>query len=208
MKKKILTICIALAVFGFLTWAVIAGKTAGFDDTIRFAFYSVRCACLTVIAKVFTAIGSWWGVTIICLALLFIKKTRLRAGVPVVLAALSAQMVEKIMKALVERPRPPFDDSLIDLSGHSFPSGHATTSMAIFLILIYVVRTQVRAPAAKNLLTILLAVPMICVGLSRIYLGVHYPTDVLGGWALGIALTMICVIIGEGAEERKGRRRY
>ena len=113
MKKKIVTICISLAVFGFLTWAVTAGKTAGFDDTIRFAFYSVRCAWLTTLAKGFAAIGSWWGISILCLVLLVFRGTRLRAGVPAAIAALSTQMFEKIIKPIIARPRPPLADRLV-----------------------------------------------------------------------------------------------
>lgn len=208
MRNKIIVIVISLAVFGVVTWAVLSGKAVGFDETVRHAFYSVRSPWLTVIAKVFTALGSWWGVSLICLALLIIRPTRMTAGVPVILAALSTQMVEKILKHIVQRPRPDIADRLIEQTGHSFPSGHSITSMAVFLMLIYVVRTQIRAPFTKNLLTVLLAIPMICVGLSRIYLGVHYPTDVLGGWSLGVAMTMLCIILGEEARDRRSRGRY
>ena len=74
-------------------------------------------------------------------------------------------------------------------------------------MLIYVVRTQVRSRFVKNLLTVILAIPMIFVGLSRIYLGVHYPTDVFAGWALGVGLAMICIIIGEETNDKNRRRR-
>ena len=203
MRKKTITICIALVVFAVMTGLVASGRTAGFDDTIRFAFYSIRCAGLTAAAKVFAAIGSWWGISILCAALLAIKATRLKAGVPVALAAVSSQVTEKIIKAIIQRPRPPYADRLVEIGGWSFPSGHSTTSMAVFLMLIYIVRTQVRSPFAKNLLTVILAIPMICVGLSRIYLGVHYPSDVIGGWSLGVAMAMSCIIFGEKIEAGK-----
>ena len=208
MRKKSITICIALAVFAVAAGLVVQGRTDGFDDTIRFAFYSVRCAGLTALARLFTAIGSWWGISILCLALLIIKPVRLRAGVPVVLAALSSQMVEKIIKVIIQRPRPPVADRLVEMGGWSFPSGHAMTSMAVFLMLIYIVRTQIKTPVTKNLLTVVLAVPMVCIGLSRIYLGVHFPTDVIGGWSLGIAMAMACIIFGEESSERKRKRLY
>ena len=142
----------------------------------------------------------------VCVALLAIKATRLKAGVPVALAAVSSQVTEKIIKAIIQRPRPPYADRLVEIGGWSFPSGHSTTSMAVFLMLIYIVRTQVRSSFAKNLLTVILAIPMICVGLSRIYLGVHYPSDVIGGWSLGVAMAMSCIIFGEKIEAGKGRR--
>lgn len=203
MKKKILIIVIALAVFGILLGIVVSGKAGGFDDSIRYAFYSIRCKGLTVLAERFSAIGSWWGMTIICLVLLILPATRITAGVPAVIIALATQVFEKIIKQIVGRERPPLSDRIMEATGYSFPSGHSTTSMAVFLVLIYVVRTQIKDQRLKNILTILLTVPMIFVGLSRIYAGVHYPTDVFAGWALGIAITTVCIMLFEEKNAKK-----
>lgn len=98
-------------------------------------------------------------------------------------------MLNKLIKTAVQRPRPDDVVHLISEGGFSFPSGHSITSMFVFGLLIFLVRSNVRNKTAANVLTAVLSIPMILIGLSRIYLGVHYPTDVLAGWCLGIAVT-------------------
>ena len=74
--------------------------------------------------------------------------------------------------------------------------------MFVFGILIYLVRVNVQDRTAANILTVVLTIPMVCIGLSRIYLGVHYPTDVLAGWALGIAVMMVVIEIADRLRRR------
>ena len=74
--------------------------------------------------------------------------------------------------------------------------------MFVFGILIYLVRVNVQDRTAANILTVIIAVPMVCIGLSRIYLGVHYPSDVLAGWALGIAVMMVVIEIADRLRSR------
>ena len=75
--------------------------------------------------------------------------------------------------------------------------------MVVFGLLIYLVRKYTEDKKKANILTVLLAVPLIFIGLSRIYMGVHFPTDVLAGWCLGLAILMVLISIEDKYSGRK-----
>ena len=188
---------VSIAVFFMMLFLVQSGKAAAFDDAVRFFFYDMRSGALTSAAKAMTYLGNWQSVTVLCIILLIIKPTRIRYGIPVSAGAISVTVINKIIKNLVQRERPDQIYHLIKQGGYSFPSGHSITSMFVFGMLIYLVRVNVQNRKAANVLTVIIAVPMVCIGLSRIYLGVHYPSDVLAGWALGIAVMMVVIEIAD-----------
>ena len=179
----------AVLLFAALLFCVLADHTSGFDDPVRSFFYNLRCDALTPAVKAVTYMGNWQSITALCIALLLIKPTRITYGIPVSAGAIFVTVLNKLIKAAVQRPRPDDVIHLIREGGFSFPSGHSITSMFVFGLLICLVRSNVRNTTAANVLTAVLSIPMILIGLSRIYLGVHYPTDVLAGWCLGIAVT-------------------
>ena len=193
---------VSIAVFFVMLFLVQSGKAAAFDDAVRFFFYDMRSGALTSAAKAMTYLGNWQSVTVLCIILLIIKPTRIRYGIPVSAGAISVTVINKIIKNLVRRDRPDQIYHLIKQGGYSFPSGHSITSMFVFGMLIYLVRVNVQNRKAANVLTVIIAVPMVCIGLSRIYLGVHYPSDVLAGWALGIAVMMVVIEIADRLRSR------
>ena len=192
----------SLAVFFVILFLMKSGKAAAFDDAVRFFFYDIRSGALTSAAKAITYLGNWQSVTVLCIILLIIKPTRVKYGVPVSAGAIFVTILNKIIKNLVQRGRPDQMHHLISQGGYSFSSGHSITSMFVFGILIYLVRVNMQNRTAANVLTVILAVPMVCIGLSRIYLGVHYPTDVLAGWALGLAVMMVVIEIADRFRRR------
>ena len=179
----------AVLLFAALLFCVLADHTSGFDDPVRSFFYNLRCDALTPAVKAVTYMGNWQSITALCIAPLLIKPTRITYGIPVSAGAIFVTVLNKLIKAAVQRPRPDDVIHLIREGGFSFPSGHSITSMFVFGLLICLVRSNVRNKTAANVLTAVLSIPMILIGLSRIYLGVYYPTDVLAGWCLGIAVT-------------------
>ena len=193
---------VSIAVFFVMLFLVQSGKAAAFDDAVRFFFYDMRSGALTSAAKAMTYLGNWQSVTVLCIILLIIKPTRIRYGIPVSAGAISVTVINKIIKNLVRRERPDQIYHLIKQGGYSFPSGHSITSMFVFGMLIYLVRVNVQNRKAANVLTVIIAVPMVCIGLSRIYLGVHYPSDVLAGWSLGIAVMMVVIEIADRLRSR------
>lgn len=189
--KMISIISTCLAAF-FALWVMIEkGYASLIDDPVRNAVISTRSDWLTPIMKVITYMGNWQTITAICVILLLFKRTRITYGVPLSIGALLVSLANKGIKAIAMRPRPDAELFLIEQGGWSFPSGHAITSMFFFGMAIWLVRRNVENRIMANILTVLLAIPMVMIGVSRVYLGVHYPTDVLAGWCLGIVTIAI-----------------
>ena len=173
--------------FSIIFYLLIAGKISGFDDSVRFFFYGLRGEALTPLVKALTYLGNWQSIATICVVLLVIRPTRINYGLPVSVGAVFVSLLNKAIKIIVARPRPDDIIHLVEEGGFSFASGHSITSVFFYGALIYLMRKNIKNKTTVNILTIVLIIPMAGIGLSRIYLGVHYPSDVLAGWCLGIA---------------------
>lgn len=144
---------------------------------------------LEEVVRDITALGGLTQVTIMAAVLaawLLLYRRRREALVfaaTVVLASVSSE----ILKALYGRERPSLVPHEIDVYSHSFPSGHSTVSAATFLTAAVVLAGLQPARGGKRLAFTTAILLVAAVGISRIYLGVHWPSDVLGGWALGAA---------------------
>lgn len=104
------------------------------------------------------------------------------------LSVVSATAMDSVIKILVNRPRPAGSLVVIysHLSDRSFPSGHVFTYTVLFGLLFYFISIKVKYPLYKYLLMGLVSIPVLLVGVSRIYLGAHWTSDVLGGYLIGI----------------------
>jgi undecaprenyl-diphosphatase len=184
------------AAAGFLLFSVIAyfissREVLAFDTVVRQSIYGIRNDALTVILKAFTYMGNWQTVTLICCALLFIRRLRFSFGFPAALTAVICTLIQDTLKLMFQRIRPDVSLHLIEQGGYSFPSGHSFTNFVFFGMIIFLCRRKLKNKTAANWITVLLGCLVFLIGFSRIYLGVHFPTDVLGGWALGLSLIMI-----------------
>ena len=205
-KKRGVIFAAGLVLFVLLAILMVTGNLQWFDDPIREWVYSIRNPALTEVLKVITYMGNWQTITLLCIVLLLFRKTRLRYGVPVSAGAIFVTIFNRIIKLIFKRPRPEESLHLIEEGGYSFTSGHSITSMVVFGLLIYLVRKYVRNRKAANILTAALAVPWIFIGLSRIYMGVHFPSDVLAGWALGAAVLVGLIVIVEKCDARRKQK--
>ena len=182
-----------IAIFAIIAYFIITNETLVFDTVIREFIYNLRSDGLTAILKVLTYMGNWQTVTFICCLLLLIPQVRFSIGIPVSFSSILCTVIYKALKVSFHRARPDLSLHLIEQGGYSFPSGHSFTNFVFYGMIIFLCRQQIKNKRTANILTILLCCLIFLIGFSRIYLGVHYPTDVLGGWALGLCVLMILI---------------
>jgi len=183
------------AAFILLAWFVMSGCSAGFDRCVDQFAYSTRSALTKGIWTFLTYLANWRVIVAAIAVLLLIPATRRRFGVPLCVASLLTLPLYKILKTAFARPRP--DPSLWLITEHdfSFPSGHCMNGMVFYGLLIVLVRKYCPSQRAANVITVLLALLLLAIGWSRIFLGVHHTTDVLAGYSAGIVCVSIASII-------------
>lgn len=181
---------LAVSSFVLVSYAVIVGAEPGptpGDETAAELVEHLRVGWLTGIAKVFTLFGSYvliGPLAILAGALLAVRRRWAELGVLAAGATIVFLGVHEL-KLAIDRPRP--DGGLVATSSSSFPSGHAAYS-TFYLWLAVTIVMRLRPGMARGAAVVAGGVALtVLVGLSRVYLGVHYLSDVSGGWALGVA---------------------
>lgn len=189
-KFKIYGVIIFIAALVFIGVAVgvQTGYLDGFDDTVRYRVYSIRSEKLTMFWKFITHSGDSEIVIMLGIVLLLVKSLRKKYGVKFAIAALSSTALYQVMKYIFQRPRPDIALRLIEESGYSFPSGHSMNCLVSYGILAYLILKYCGNARLAKILSVGLGLIIILIGLSRVYVGVHFPTDIIGGWSLGIAV--------------------
>lgn len=123
-------------------------------------------------------------VTTAAVAILLAHRLALTA-LMVAAAVISGTVGSNALKLVFMRPRPPLADRLIEVTGDSFPSGHAANSAIVYLTLAALVTQVTPGRATRNTVLALAILLVGAIGTSRVYLGVHWPSDVLAGWSFG-----------------------
>jgi membrane protein DedA with SNARE-associated domain len=190
---------LAVAVFVLVAYIVVVSKNPGptpGDETAIEVAEAINCGVMTTFSKIVTFLGSGWFVwplTLVCAAAL--ARGRRWTEVCVLLAGMVLiQVGFHEIKAAVDRPRPP--RRLVSASGSSFPSGHAAHSV-IYVWLATTIVVRLRPGMARAALVVVAGIVLTAlVGLSRVYLNVHYLSDVSSGWALGAACFSFCASVG------------
>lgn len=183
LRAFILAIIFALG-FGLMATLVSEHKIARFDHVISRYVQSFRTPVLTTVMKGFTFIGTTPVVIVITLVilfmLLFVFKHRAEALL-VFSIILGSSIIFEVLKHLFHRQRPTLH-RLIEATGYSFPSGHSTEAFALYGILAFISWRHLKTPIARTLMIFFASVMILAIGTSRIYLGVHFPSDVLAGY--------------------------
>lgn len=109
------------------------------------------------------------------------------------IAVLGAGVIIQGVKMEFRRPRPHFFTPLLKETGYSFPSGHSLIAVVVYGLLGYFVMGLFRKRIARRVVVVLTALLILAIGVSRVYVGVHYPTDVLAGWTAGIPWLLACI---------------
>lgn len=142
---------------------------------------------LQQVATDITSLGGYTVLTllVVLVATFLLLQGRRFSALLLVASAISATLVSSGLKLLFARSRPDVVEHLVDVSTHSFPSGHALVSASVYLTLgALLAREYPRSPMPRFFMTAAVTLALL-VGLSRIYLGVHWPSDVLAGWGIG-----------------------
>ncbi|WP_206376805.1 phosphatase PAP2 family protein [Sphingomonas sp. G-3-2-10] len=143
-----------------------------------------------------TAMGGVWGLTLITLfvtGFLIVARKYATAGF-VALSVIGGALLGTGLKALFDRPRPDLVPHLVEVSNASFPSGHAMNSAVVFLTLGALLASTHRSRRVRIYLISVAVGLTLAVGFSRVYLGVHWPSDVVAGWCIGAAWAILCWI--------------
>jgi undecaprenyl-diphosphatase len=190
---------LAVASFVLVAYAVVVGEHPGptpGDETAQEIVEHLRSGALTSIAKAISWLGAGGVVTAlaaICAALLAWRRRWTEFWVLVAGMAITQTGID-VLKEVVDRPRPA--GGLVDASGSSYPSGHAAHSVFyLWLAVTIVLRLRPGMARATAVVTTGFALTAL-IGLSRVYLGVHYLSDVSGGWALGAVAFSLAAAAG------------
>ena len=185
MKKRYIIAIISLVLFIILTVLVLTNSINTFDDNIYNTIFGLRNNILDAFNRLITELSNPIPVIIIYALLVIL----LKRNDEIIISAnlLSTLSINQILKRIFRRPRPDHV-RLIKQGGFSYPSGHAMMSLCLYGILIYICVTKIKNKKLKILLVTLLTIIILLIGISRIYLGVHYPSDIIGGYLLTIPI--------------------
>jgi undecaprenyl-diphosphatase len=196
---QLLGLVCCIAAFAAFTSEVLEGDTAAFDRHILLAFrvpgrpdLPVGPRWLMESARDITALGGFTVLTLVSVAAVIVLFTlqRRRQAIGFAISVLIAQALSEAIKYVAARPRPELVTHLDLVYSSSFPSGHATMSPVVYLTLAGVLAAGLADRGQKLVLISCAACLVAAIGVSRVYLGVHWPTDVLGGWVLGCLISL------------------
>lgn len=181
------------------------GELSGVDRRILVACEAIRTPRMTAIALNVTALGSVVVLALITalLALVFVRLGKARTACLMLAVAIGAGGWTSMLKHLFERHRPTAVAAIAAAEGYSYPSGHSLASAAIYGTAALLLAAQVRNTADRVLIGVCTLLVLGAIGASRIYLGVHYPSDVLAGFCAGLAWALCLVGLASWIERRR-----
>jgi len=193
------------------------GGLAQHDPSHLNFFIHLRSGWSVEASRIVTQFGSSGVLVVLAVAaagLLWWRGARLGVVLAPVMALGAAAALVAVLKPLIHRSRPPLSLRLVTESEPSFPSGHSTSSAALFLTVGLLVAVVIlRRPIARALAVGISGLVTMSIGLSRLVLGVHWPTDVLAGWCLGalvclVVTTVVLALPTPTSQPPKGTRRF
>ncbi len=177
-----------LYLFSELTEDLLRNEFSNFDNNFELWIHSFANPVFDTMFNFFTSVGGIPGIcilTVISFAYLCWKR-HFYSAIILVLAVGGGLLINVVLKELFRRPRPDlWQKTYAEPTSFSFPSGHSTLSLCFFGIMIWIIFHLLKSQRLKIGLTVLLVFIILVIGLSRIYFGVHYPTDVIGGYLSG-----------------------
>lgn len=163
-------------------------------------FKSIRSDEMTLFMTIITRLGNFISVVAILLVLLLLYKNK-KTVYYIIINMISIFLLNDFIKHIIHRSRP-VGYNLINESSYSFPSSHTMCSTILFSFLIYLVYKNVNNKIFKYLLMVLLFIILMLICISRVYLGVHYLSDVVGGLSISIIYMMIFLMFNKDFEKK------
>lgn len=181
--------------FAKLSDTVLDQETIVFDSVILNLVHASRTPLVTRIMLEFTNFGSFgiFMLSGLIVAYLLLKNHKKEVLIFSLIVFMGAA-INALLKVIIQRPRPIFD-ALISEKDYSFPSGHSMDSMIFFLAIIYLTYHFTGSKHKTILVALLSFFCVFMIGLSRVYLGVHYPSDILGGYLAGLLWFLVILLI-------------
>lgn len=195
-----LLIAALLGIFGVVADEALEGDTVAFDTAVTALFRvhgsataAVGPSWLQEAVRDLTSLGSFTvlGLVVAATALYLLIARKAGTALFLVVAVVAGTAISNVLKETFNRPRPAVEASTHVFTA-SFPSGHATLSAVVYLTLGAILAQSVRSPVMKGYFIGMALFVTFLVGVSRVYLGMHYPTDVIAGWSLGLSWALLC----------------
>lgn len=211
----LVTIVLAIA-FIALAGNVLEGETQKFDERMLASLrrpenpaLPIGPAWLRSAALDITALGSATvlGLAVFAVVGFLALQGAWRSALFVLAASCGGWVINGVLKEAFGRPRPEIVPHLREVMTLSFPSGHALTSAVVYLTLGALLMRIAKRPLMKFYCMTIAMLATVLVGASRVYLGVHYPTDVLAGWLVGLSWALLCWLAERSLERRAGLKR-
>lgn len=200
----VITVIVALIVvvgginlFIELTETLKSEMLADYDQSITEYVISFRSPKLTQILMFITNVGDFYGYVIVLVLFTFMSMfvfKRWKYTVQIVLVLLLSSISNLILKRFVDRARPGIEH-MVSVETLSYPSGHAMSAMAFYGFLIYLFYRFKMNIVLKITIMLLLGLLIFSIGFSRIYLGVHFPSDIAGGYIAGFIWVVFCIVL-------------
>lgn len=209
-----LIIGVLIAILCLWLFAEIAGelledKLALFDTRISAYVHSVNNPGVTRFMKIISTVGGSWYVlgaaAMAASVILYRQKQHYWDAVLVQVCLWGGFLFNYVLKCVFKRERPSLE-RLVDAAGFSFPSGHSMVSFAFYGLLLYLLYINLPRAWSRGASMLLISCLIMLVGISRIYLGVHYPSDVAAGFAAGGAWLAVCIAALETVRHYKERK--
>ena len=194
IKKNLKWVVLFICLVGFLALAEdVFNKEIMYGDIIGYKLISTFLISdfVTPIAKFITNFGGAIFLSIATVMLFLLIKNK-KIGLSIISNIVIITVLNQLLKGILQRPRPT-EFRIVEETGYSFPSGHSMVSMAFYGYLIYLIYRYIKNKYVKWTLITILSILICLIGISRIYLGVHYTSDVLGGFLLSISYLVIYI---------------
>ena len=211
LKPSLLLFLILLTLVGFgvMAFLVNGDQIIRFDRAIISFAQGLENPVLTSIMKFFTFLGSGESIKVLAfvtaIILFFFLKHRSELLLFLVVLV-GSPIIWRSLKELFQRARPDLH-RLIEIGGYSFPSGHATNAMTLYGILTFLLWRHIPTRSGRTVLLVLSSIIIFLIGFSRIYLGVHYPSDVIAGYMIGGFWLALAIWVYQFIKEKLYSRR-